>query len=154
MLTFDPIAVRVAHRHAREVAVVLRDVPALRTRVEYSDGGRVAIEYQRRRHGLERVDHENGQGEDREVALRQVLAIKKWNPRTLMDDNKTISGTNMAHLFTRPDLIAPQFEALIGMYEKGEVKPHVDRSFPFAEAGAAHQYLHDRKAKGKVLLVP
>jgi NADPH:quinone reductase-like Zn-dependent oxidoreductase len=87
-------------------------------------------------------------------ALRQVLAVKKWNPRTLMDDNKTISGTNMGHLFTRPDLIAPQFEALIGMYEKGEVKPHVDRSFPFAEAGAAHQYLHDRKAKGKVLLVP
>jgi NADPH:quinone reductase-like Zn-dependent oxidoreductase len=87
-------------------------------------------------------------------ALRQVLAIKKWNPRTFMDDNKTISGTNMAHLFTRLDLIAPQFEALIGMYEKGEVKPHVDRSFPFAEAGAAHQYLHDRKAKGKVLLVP
>jgi NADPH:quinone reductase-like Zn-dependent oxidoreductase len=87
-------------------------------------------------------------------ALRQVLAIKKWNPRTLMDDNKTISGTNMGHLFTRPDLIAPQFEALIGMYENGEVEPHVDRSFPFAEAGAAHQYLHDRKAKGKVLLVP
>jgi synaptic vesicle membrane protein VAT-1 len=87
-------------------------------------------------------------------ALRQVLAIKKWNPRTLMDDNKTISGTNMGHLFARPDLIAPQFEALIGMYEKGEVKPHVDRSFPFAEASAAHQYIHDRKAKGKVLLVP
>jgi NADPH:quinone reductase-like Zn-dependent oxidoreductase len=87
-------------------------------------------------------------------AVKQVLAIKKWNPRTLMDDNKTIGGTNMGHLFTRPDLIATQLEDLMAMYGKGELKPYVDRSFPFAEAGAAHQYLHDRKAKGKVLLVP
>jgi hypothetical protein len=27
-----------------------------------------------------------------------------------------------AHLFTRPDLITPQFEALIAMYDKGDVK--------------------------------
>jgi NADPH:quinone reductase-like Zn-dependent oxidoreductase len=40
------------------------------------------------------------------------------------------------------------------MYTKGEIKPHVDRVFPFAEAAAAHHYLHDRKAKGKVLLAP
>jgi len=87
-------------------------------------------------------------------ALMQVLSVKKWSPMKLMDDNKTIGGTNMGHLFTRPDLIEPQLVALMEMYKKGELKPYVDRSFPFAEAGAAHQYLHDRKAKGKVLLVP
>jgi NADPH:quinone reductase-like Zn-dependent oxidoreductase len=87
-------------------------------------------------------------------ALSQVLSVKKWSPMKLMDDNKTVSGTNMGHLFTRPDLIEPQLVALMAMYEKGELKPHVDKTFPFAEAGAAHQYLHDRKAKGKVLLVP
>jgi NADPH:quinone reductase-like Zn-dependent oxidoreductase len=87
-------------------------------------------------------------------ALIQVLSVKKWSPRKLMDDNKTIGGTNMGHLFLRPDLIEPQFVALMEMYKKGELKPHVDKSFPFAEAAAAHQYLHDRKAKGKVLLVP
>ena len=38
--------------------------------------------------------------------------------------------------------------------EAGQIKPFVDRSFPFAEAPAAHHYLHDRKARGKVLLVP
>ncbi len=87
-------------------------------------------------------------------ALKQVLAIKKWNPRTLMDDNKTIGGTNMGHLFNRPDLLEPQLAALVELYEQGAIKPHVDRTFTFAEAAAAHQYLHDRKAKGKVLLVP
>jgi NADPH:quinone reductase-like Zn-dependent oxidoreductase len=44
--------------------------------------------------------------------------------------------------------------ALLAMYERGEIKPHVDRTFPFAEAAQAHQWLHDRKARGKVLLAP
>ncbi|MEO7110201.1 MAG: medium chain dehydrogenase/reductase family protein [Polyangiaceae bacterium] len=87
-------------------------------------------------------------------ALMQVMSVKKWSPMKLMDDNKTVAGTNMGHLFTRPDLIEPQLIALMEMYEKGEIKPYVDKSFSFEEAGAAHQYLHDRKAKGKVLLVP
>jgi NADPH:quinone reductase-like Zn-dependent oxidoreductase len=87
-------------------------------------------------------------------ALMQVLSVKKWNPMKLMDDNKTIGGTNMGHLFGRPDLLEPQLVALMEMYGRGELSPHVDRSFSFAEAGAAHQYIHDRKAKGKVVLVP
>ncbi len=72
----------------------------------------------------------------------------------MMGDNKTISGTNMAHLFSRPDLVEPQLAALMEMYERGQLEPHVDRTFPFTEAAAAHQYIHDRKARGKVLLVP
>ena len=87
-------------------------------------------------------------------ALRQLLSIKKWSPMKLMDDNKTIGGTNVGHLFARPDLIAPQLVALMEMYGRGELEPHVDRTFPFAEAAAAHQHIHDRKAMGKVLLVP
>jgi synaptic vesicle membrane protein VAT-1 len=87
-------------------------------------------------------------------ALTQVVQIKKYNPMDLMSDNKTVTGVNMGHLFNRLDLLIPQFEALVGMYEHGQIKPHVDRSFRFDEAPAAHQYIHDRKSKGKVLLVP
>jgi len=87
-------------------------------------------------------------------AVMQLLRVKKWSPMTLMDDNKTISGCNMGHLFGELDLLADQFRALVGMYEAGQIKPHVDRTFPFSEAAAAHHYLHDRKAKGKVLLIP
>ena len=87
-------------------------------------------------------------------ALSKVLSVKRWSPMQMMDDNKTITGTNMGHLFGTPELIAPQLAALLAMYDAGEVLPHVDRTFPFAEAAAAHQYLHDRKARGKVLLVP
>ena len=87
-------------------------------------------------------------------AVRQLLSIKKWSPMTLMNDNKTISGTNVGHLFLRPDLIAPQLAALLELYDRNQLAPHVDRTFPFSEAAAAHQYIHDRKSKGKVLLVP
>src|SRR6478752_5397671 len=88
------------------------------------------------------------------TALSSVLSVKSWSPMQLMGDNKTISGTNMAHVFSRPDLVEPQLEDLVRMYERGELEPHVDRTFSFDEAAAAHQYIHDRKARGKVLLVP
>jgi synaptic vesicle membrane protein VAT-1 len=87
-------------------------------------------------------------------ALWQVLQIRRYNPMKLMDDNKTVSGVNMGHLFSRLDLLRPQFEALLALYAEGKIHPRVDRSFPFAEAPAAHHYLHDRKAMGKVVLVP
>ena len=87
-------------------------------------------------------------------AAAQVMKIKKISPMKLMEDNKTVSGTNMGHLFGRLDLLRPQFAALLEMYEAREIAPHVDRTFRFDEAPAAHHFLHDRKAIGKVLLVP
>jgi NADPH:quinone reductase-like Zn-dependent oxidoreductase len=84
----------------------------------------------------------------------QLFKVKRYSPMKLMDDNKTVSGTNMGHLFARVDLLRPQVDALIAMYEAGQIVPHVARTFPFAEAAAAHHFIHDRKATGKVLLVP
>jgi NADPH:quinone reductase-like Zn-dependent oxidoreductase len=87
-------------------------------------------------------------------ALGQVIQVKKWSPMKLMDDNRQVQGVNMGHLFGELDMLVEQFESLIAMYEAGQIKPHVDRTFKFSEAAAAHHHLHDRKAKGKVLLVP
>jgi NADPH:quinone reductase-like Zn-dependent oxidoreductase len=87
-------------------------------------------------------------------ALGQVLRVKRWNPIALMNDNKTITGVNMGHLFGRLDILTPQLQALVALYEAGQIKPHVDRSFRFEEAAAAHHHIHDRKAVGKVVLVP
>jgi len=87
-------------------------------------------------------------------AIGQVLRIKSWKPDKLMSDNKAIAGCNMGHLFGEIDMLSEQFDALIAMYEAGQIAPHVDRTFEFSEAPQAHHWLHDRKAKGKVLLVP
>ncbi|MDB5219208.1 MAG: Synaptic vesicle rane protein [Myxococcaceae bacterium] len=87
-------------------------------------------------------------------ALGQVMQVKKWSPMKLMDDNKQVQGVNMGHLFGEIEMLVEQFTSLVAMYEAGQIKPYVDRTFKFSEAAAAHHYLHDRKAKGKVLLVP
>jgi len=42
MLVHDPIARRVARRHAREGAILFRDAPAKNTRVYYSNSGRIS----------------------------------------------------------------------------------------------------------------
>ena len=95
-------------------------------------------------------------GEKRNIfrALSTVLAMPTFKPIALMNDNRSVTGVNMGHMFERADLVRPQLEALLAMYQAGTIKPHVDKSFPFAEAAAAHQYLHSRKAKGKIVLVP
>jgi NADPH:quinone reductase-like Zn-dependent oxidoreductase len=87
-------------------------------------------------------------------AIAQLARAPRFSPMTLMNDNKTVGGTNMGHLFDRLDLLTPQFEELLAMYGRGEIKPHVARTFSFDEAALAHHYIHDRKAIGKVLLVP
>ncbi|MFO0578270.1 MAG: medium chain dehydrogenase/reductase family protein [Polyangia bacterium] len=87
-------------------------------------------------------------------AVWHLAQLPRFSPIKLMNDNKSVCGVNMGHLFDRLDMLRPQFLALIELYEKGLIKPHVDRTFRFDEAAAAHHYLHDRKARGKVLLVP
>jgi NADPH2:quinone reductase len=36
----------------------------------------------------------------------------------------------------------------------GQLKVHVDKTFPLAESVEAHRYLEDRQSKGKILLIP
>jgi NADPH:quinone reductase-like Zn-dependent oxidoreductase len=60
----------------------------------------------------------------------------------------------MGHLFDELEMLGEQFASLVALYEAGRVKPRVDRAFSFSEAPLAHHYLHDRLAKGKVVLTP
>lgn len=87
-------------------------------------------------------------------AIGMLLSMPKFGPIAMMNDNRSVTGVNMGHMFERPDLVQPQLTALLEMYQAGTIKPRVDKTFPFAEAAAAHAYLHSRKAKGKVLLTP
>jgi NADPH:quinone reductase-like Zn-dependent oxidoreductase len=84
----------------------------------------------------------------------QVMRMPFFNAISLMNENRTVTGVNMGHLFAHVDIVRTQLVSLLKMYEAGQIKPTIDRTFPFSEAAAAHQYLHDRKARGKVLLVP
>jgi NADPH2:quinone reductase len=72
----------------------------------------------------------------------------------LMGANQSITGVFLgAELFSGPrarDNIA----RLIGEVASGDLKVVVDRRFPLSEAGDAHAYMEDRKAFGRVVLIP
>jgi NADPH2:quinone reductase len=45
-------------------------------------------------------------------------------------------------------------ENLLGRIAKKELEVVIDKTFPLSEAAAAHRYIEDRKAFGRVLLIP
>jgi NADPH2:quinone reductase len=57
------------------------------------------------------------------------------------------------YIATREELLW-RAQVILGWVAAGELRVRVDKTFPLAEAAAAHQYLEDRKTQGKVLLLP
>lgn len=88
-------------------------------------------------------------------AVTKLLKAHKVNPITLMNENKGVHGLNLAHLFNERDLQRQGLTRLADGLADGSVRPTLDRTFPLTADGAAgaHQYLHDRKNFGKVVLV-
>jgi NADPH:quinone reductase-like Zn-dependent oxidoreductase len=86
--------------------------------------------------------------------LRFGLSVPRFTPLRLMNDNRGVLGVNVGHLWHKPHLVRGWIEHLLAWYREGKIVPQIDRAFPFVEASAAHQYLHDRKAIGKILLEP
>jgi NADPH:quinone reductase-like Zn-dependent oxidoreductase len=84
--------------------------------------------------------------------LWRVLRFPRFGPLTLMNDNRSVAGVNLGHLWNDEALLAPQVEALLGYAREGKLTPRVDRAFPLAEAAAAHRYIHERRNIGKVVL--
>ncbi len=91
------------------------------------------------------------------ASLLKTVAAMPWlqfNPPALIDSNKGVFGVNLGHMWSEVDRIRTWGEELLELYAAGVVAPHVDRTFAFTEAAAAHHYIQDRKNTGKVLLVP
>ena len=88
------------------------------------------------------------------LKLLPVVAGLPWfNPIPLMNANRSVFGVNLGHLWHEGDKIAQWMRALLDGIVAGWVRPHVDRSFALAEAGAAHAYIEARRNTGKVVLV-
>ncbi len=88
------------------------------------------------------------------VAARQLLSVPRFSPITLMEDNRGVAGVNLGHLWDEPEMLKAHLEALLGLFREGKIRPRVDSTFRFEEAGRAHQRLQGRESVGKVLLVP
>jgi NADPH:quinone reductase-like Zn-dependent oxidoreductase len=95
-----------------------------------------------------------GPSSDLFKAAMKFLLAPRFSPLKLMNDNRAVIGVNMNPFAKRaPEKLAAEMEALMGMYAENKLHPHIDLTVPPEKAGEAHQYIHDRKNKGKVLIV-
>ncbi len=71
----------------------------------------------------------------------------------LMAGNRSLTGVFLgAEIGT--DRVHNMIQRLIEEAARGEIKVVIDRTFPLAEAAAAHAYIESRQAVGRVLLIP
>jgi synaptic vesicle membrane protein VAT-1 len=85
--------------------------------------------------------------------IRQLATVPFFTPMGLMDKNRSVAGVNLGHLWDDPFLPTAMNQLFI-MYREGQIKPHIDSSFPFAQAAQAHLRLQEGKNIGKVVMVP
>jgi len=86
--------------------------------------------------------------------LKAVVQTPRFHPFGLISKNRGVFGLNLGHIFHEPEMVALWTQEILRGAATGWVRPHVDRAFPFAEAGAAHTYIESRRNTGKIVLVP
>jgi NADPH:quinone reductase-like Zn-dependent oxidoreductase len=88
--------------------------------------------------------------------LRMALGIpwRRTHPLALIDRNHGVLGLNLGHLWRERERVREWARKLLAYYERGQIRPHVDRAFPFTRAAEAHAYIEARENRGKVVLVP
>jgi synaptic vesicle membrane protein VAT-1 len=87
-------------------------------------------------------------------AISLLIRSPRFTPIGLFNDNKGVFGVNMGHLWNESEKLRKWMEVILNGVEEGWVRPHVDRTFAFAEVSQAHLYIESRKNIGKVVLTP
>lgn len=73
----------------------------------------------------------------------------------IMRKNASITGVFIyAEMAVNPSRAYPMIGNLLTRIAKKELKVVIDKTFPLAEAAAAHRYIESRQAFGRVLLIP
>jgi NADPH2:quinone reductase len=86
------------------------------------------------------------------VAGRAGSAIEA---RSLWTRNNTLRGVFLGGaILPEYGRIHPMIGEMLERVASGDLHVQIDRSFPLAEAAAAHAYIESRKAFGRVILIP
>jgi len=86
------------------------------------------------------------------VAAREGSSIEA---RSLWTNNNTLRGVFLGGaILTEYTRIHPMIGDMLERVANGELHVEIDRSFPLAEAAAAHDYLESRKVFGRAILTP
>jgi len=74
---------------------------------------------------------------------------------SLWAKNNTLRGVYLAAaLLAEYPRVYPMISELLGRVASGELHVEIDRTFPLAEAAAAHEYIESRRAFGRVVMEP
>jgi NADPH:quinone reductase-like Zn-dependent oxidoreductase len=86
--------------------------------------------------------------------IKAAAQMRRFHPIGLINKNRGVFGLNLGHMWHEPEKVAEWVQAIMQGINEGWIQPHVDKAFPFDQAGAAHAYMEARKNIGKVVLVP
>ncbi|MFL5811947.1 MAG: alcohol dehydrogenase catalytic domain-containing protein [Bdellovibrionia bacterium] len=88
------------------------------------------------------------------TTLKQLAQTPFFHPLQLMKENKGVFGLNVLQVFEpkNRDIAVKSVHQILECFEKGEFRVVIGKTFPLAEASAAHSYLQSRQAVGKVIL--
>ena len=86
--------------------------------------------------------------------LPVALGMPFFHPIALMNSNRAVFGVNLGHMWHETAMLRPWMDAILQGVADGWARPHVDKVFPFDEAGDAQRYMEERRNTGKVVLVP
>jgi NADPH:quinone reductase-like Zn-dependent oxidoreductase len=84
--------------------------------------------------------------------LISLLQTPRFHPLKLMGESLSVIGVNLGRMQSRTALMRSELDEIFRMYSAGKIKPVISKTFPLDQAAAAHQYIHDRKNIGKVIL--
>ncbi|KAI9334877.1 alcohol dehydrogenase zinc-binding domain protein [Obelidium mucronatum] len=87
------------------------------------------------------------------IAFSMLLGAPTWSPLRLMDDCTGVFGVNMAKMFDDVEYPIQWLKIVFDGVKDGWVRPYVDSIFDMDHVMDAHQFINDRKSKGKVVIV-
>lgn len=99
----------------------------------------------------------NAQGAGGRNYLKLASALAQtpfFHPFSLMNDNRSVAGVNLGHLWDEQAMLREELDALLALYEKGAIKPVIDGVYEFDRARDAHERIEQGRNVGKVLLRP
>jgi len=87
-------------------------------------------------------------------AMKAMAQMPRFNPLKLINRNRGVFGLNLGHMWGEGEKVAGWTGEIMRGVAEGWIRPHVDRTFPFAQIADAHRHMEERKNIGKVVLVP
>lgn len=86
--------------------------------------------------------------------IKAALQMPRFHPLGLLNKNRGVFGMNLGHMWHEQEKVSDWVDAILAGVAAGWIRPYVDKTFRFDQAGEAHSYIESRKNTGKVVLVP